>query len=250
MPEKRYDPWRDFELLDEVMDKYEGQQSGLDRTLNRTRLRWKRWAWQAVVRGSYALKRLLDLILGLMAVLLLSPVLIVTWAAIRLEDGGPTLFSQSRIGRWGEPFTMYKFRSMVKDADKLKDQLLDQNESAAGVLFKMKRDPRITRVGRWIRKFSVDELPQLFNVLKGDMSLVGPRPPLPREVAEYDLAQRRRLDVIPGITGLWQVSGRSDIDFEGQVRLDIQYIRNQGFWSDIVILLKTVPAVLLGRGAY
>jgi lipopolysaccharide/colanic/teichoic acid biosynthesis glycosyltransferase len=118
------------------------------------------------------------------------------------------------------------------------------------VLFKMKRDPRITRVGRWIRKFSVDELPQLFNVLKGDMSLVGPRPPLPREVAEYDLAQRRRLDVIPGITGLWQVSGRSDIDFEGQVRLDIQYIRNQGFWSDIVILLKTVPAVLLGKGAY
>jgi lipopolysaccharide/colanic/teichoic acid biosynthesis glycosyltransferase len=114
----------------------------------------------------------------------------------------------------------------------------------------MKADPRITRIGKWIRKLSIDELPQLFNVLRGDMSLVGPRPPVPREVAEYTLADRRRLDVIPGITGLWQVSGRSDIDFEGQVRLDVEYIRSQSLWYDIVILFKTVPAVLLSRGAY
>jgi lipopolysaccharide/colanic/teichoic acid biosynthesis glycosyltransferase len=139
---------------------------------------------------------------------------------------------------------------MVMNADKLKDELLEQNESGAGVTFKMKADPRITRIGKWIRKLSIDELPQLFNVLRGDMSLVGPRPPVPREVAEYTLADRRRLDVIPGITGLWQVSGRSDIDFEGQVRLDVEYIRSQSLWYDIVILFKTVPAVLLSRGAY
>lgn len=134
-------------------------------------------------------------------------------------------------------------------ADRMKDELLDKDE-AGGVIFKIKKDPRITRVGRIIRKLSIEELPQLWNVLVGDMSLVGPRPPVPREVDEYKYSDRRRLDVIPGITCIWQVSGRSDIDFEGQVRLDVQYIENQSFWGDIMILLKTIPAVLLGKGAY
>ena len=144
---------------------------------------------------------------------------------------------------------MYKFRSMVIGSDKMKECLLDQNESS-GVIFKMKKDPRITETGRLIRKTSIDELPQLWNVFKGDMSLVGPRPPLPGEVNEYDYPDRKRLNAIPGITCIWQVSGRSNINFKGQVRLDVQYIDNQSFWGDIKILLQTIPAVLSGRGAY
>lgn len=136
------------------------------------------------------------------------------------------------------------------NADKIKKDLAAYNESVAGVIFKMKQDPRITKVGKIIRKFSIDELPQLINVLKGDMSLVGPRPPLPAEVAEYTLEERKRLHIIPGITCLWQVSGRSDIPFTDQVRLDMQYIQSAGFVNDIILLLKTIPAVLTGRGAY
>ena len=145
---------------------------------------------------------------------------------------------------------MWKFRSMYIDAEARKAALLAANESSGGVIFKMKRDPRITKVGRFIRKASIDELPQLWNVLIGDMSLVGPRPALPSEVDQYSLADRRRLEVIPGITCIWQVSGRSDIPFPEQVKLDVQYIESSSFWQDILILLKTVPAVILGRGAY
>lgn len=250
MSDKRYDPWRDFELLDEVMDKYAKRQTRVARLRHKLNMGFKRWTWNAVVRLAYLLKRGLDILVTLLAIALLSPILVATWLAIKIEDPGPAIFRQKRIGRWGEPFTMFKFRSMVMNAEQLKEQLLDQNESGAGVIFKMKDDPRITKVGKRIRKLSIDELPQLFNVLKGDMSLVGPRPPVPKEVAEYTLADRRRLEVIPGITGLWQVSGRSDIDFEGQVRLDVEYIRSQSVWNDILILFKTVPAVLLGKGAY
>jgi lipopolysaccharide/colanic/teichoic acid biosynthesis glycosyltransferase len=135
-------------------------------------------------------------------------------------------------------------------ADKMKDVLLSQNESKDGVIFKMKKDPRVTRTGRFIRRFSIDELPQLLNVVKGDMSLVGPRPPVPREVALYTLEERKRLHVIPGITCIWQVSGRSDIPFKQQVQLDLEYIQSQNVFYDILLLLKTVPAVLLGKGAY
>lgn len=244
------DAWDDAALLDEVFDKYLKQQSGMNRNLARSKLAFKRRMWKLMLASTHFLKRLLDITGAVLAILGLSPVFIVTWIAIRVEDPGPAFFKQERVGRWGQTFTMYKFRSMVMNADKLKDQLLEQNESGAGVIFKMKQDPRITKVGKWIRKLSIDELPQLYNVLIGDMSLVGPRPPVPREVAEYTLADRRRLDVIPGITGLWQVSGRSDIDFEGQVRLDVEYIRSQSFLNDLVILLKTIPAVLLGKGAY
>ena len=139
---------------------------------------------------------------------------------------------------------------MFIDADSRKDQILSQNDSSDGVIFKMKNDPRMTRVGRFIRKYSIDELPQLFNVLEGSMSLVGPRPPLPREVAQYTLDERKRLHIKPGITCIWQISGRSDIPFKQQVQLDEQYIKNHNFFKDIIILLKTVPAILTGKGAY
>ena len=144
---------------------------------------------------------------------------------------------------------MWKFRSMVPNADKLKDQLLGQNQMQGGVLFKMKDDPRITRVGKFIRKYSIDELPQFWNVFRGDMSLVGPRPPVPREVALYTPEDRQRLLAQPGLTCFWQVGGRSDIDFAGQVRLDVAYIQSSSLWLDIKLLFKTVPAVLLGKGA-
>jgi exopolysaccharide biosynthesis polyprenyl glycosylphosphotransferase len=218
---------------------------------------WKLWAyfvikkniWIGVLEGSRALKRLLDVAASGLGLLILSPVFAATALAIRIDSPGPIFYCQQRVGKWGRVFTMYKFRSMVVDADKKKDLLLDQDESG-GVTFKMKRDPRITRVGSIIRKLSIDELPQLYNVLKGDMSLVGPRPPVPREVQQYRLSDRKRLETIPGITCIWQVSGRSDIEFTQQVALDVQYIESQTFWGDLKILLKTVPAVLSGRGAY
>jgi exopolysaccharide biosynthesis polyprenyl glycosylphosphotransferase len=236
--------------ISELSRKFHKQQSVFGRLVTKTQLEFKRRLWKAVVSSSYFLKRALDIIASLVAIILLSPVFLFTWLAIKLEDPGPSIFKQQRVGRWGKLFTMYKFRSMVMEAENLKSQLMDQNESEAGVIFKMKKDPRITRVGAIIRKFSIDELPQLFNVLYGDMSLVGPRPPVIAEVQEYSLSDRRRLDVTPGITCIWQVSGRSNIDFAGQVSLDVQYINSQSFVNDIIILFKTVPAVLLGKGAY
>jgi lipopolysaccharide/colanic/teichoic acid biosynthesis glycosyltransferase len=196
------------------------------------------------------LKRLLDILGSLAGIILLSPVFIFTALAIVVENPGPVFYSQTRVGHNGREFPFFKFRSMVVGADKMKDQLLEQNESGAGVIFKMKKDPRITRVGSFIRRFSIDELPQLLNVLKGDMSLVGPRPPIPREVAEYTLEDRKRLHIKPGITCIWQVSGRSDIPFDQQVELDKQYILSKSLFTDIKILVLTVPAVLTGKGAY
>ena len=207
-------------------------------------------AWESTIMFSYLLKRLLDMSVSIAALLVLAPLFLLTACSIWIEDPGPVFYVQIRVGRNGRHFRFYKFRSMVINADKIKKELAAQNESSAGVIFKMKKDPRITKVGRIIRKFSIDELPQLINVLKGDMSLVGPRPPLPVEVAEYTLEQRKRLHVIPGITCLWQVSGRSDIPFTDQVRLDMQYIQSAGFLNDIRLLFKTIPAVLTGRGAY
>lgn len=157
---------------------------------------------------------------------------------------------QERVGLNGMPFIMWKFRSMSCDAEAQKARLQQDNEMEKGVLFKIRKDPRITRVGAVIRKTSIDELPQLFNVIKGDMSLVGPRPPLPSEVSEYSRADRLRLAVVPGITCLWQISGRSDIPFEQQVKLDIQYIEQQSVFFDLLVLIRTIPAVLKARGAY
>ncbi|UZJ41321.1 sugar transferase [Prosthecochloris sp. SCSIO W1101] len=207
-------------------------------------------AWELTIRLSYLLKRGLDLVVSITALILLFPLLLLTALAIWIENPGPIFYVQTRVGQNGKHFRFYKFRSMVLNADAIKESLSKQNESAAGVIFKMKKDPRITRTGRIIRKLSIDELPQLVNVLKGDMSLVGPRPPLPNEVAEYTLEQRKRLHIIPGITCLWQVSGRSDIPFTDQVRLDLQYIQSAGIGNDLILLLKTIPAVIIGKGAY
>jgi lipopolysaccharide/colanic/teichoic acid biosynthesis glycosyltransferase len=210
----------------------------------------KKYSRLLVHGGAKALKRGLDVALALTALVLLAPLLLLVAILIKLTDGGPVLFWQTRVGRWGREFAFPKFRSMVPNADRLMPQLLAQNDHKEGVTFKMRRDPRITWIGRIIRKLSIDELPQLWCVLKGEMTLVGPRPPVPREVAQYTLAQRRRLDVTPGLTCIWQVSGRSNLDFPRQVELDVQYIENQSFWLDCKLLLKTVPAVLTGRGAF
>ncbi len=194
-------------------------------------------------------KRFLDFWLSLLLLLLASPIMLLAAVLIRLEDRGPAFFRQERVGRNGRLFTMCKFRTMVPDAERRRHELEAANEMQ-GPVFKLRRDPRVTRVGRWLRKFSIDELPQLWNVVKGDMSLVGPRPPLPGEVNLYERRQRKRLSVKPGITGLWQVSGRNELqDFESWVKLDLEYIENWSLGLDLRILLKTIPAVLLARGA-
>ncbi len=206
--------------------------------------------WRFTVFATYAAKRLMDIVGSIAGLVLLSPVFAAIAVAVKLSSPGPVIFAQTRVGRYGRHFKFFKFRSMRTDAEDQKDRLLAQNESSDGVIFKMKNDPRITRVGRFLRRTSMDELPQLWNVLIGDMSFVGPRPPLPSEVREYTLEDRKRLDVIPGITCLWQIKGRSEIPFKEQVRLDKEYISTPGIWKDIVILLKTIPAILGGKGAY
>jgi lipopolysaccharide/colanic/teichoic acid biosynthesis glycosyltransferase len=213
-------------------------------------LGWKRLAWKWLVGGAYVTKRALDLAGSACALAVLSPLFAVIAVAIKLEDRGPILFPQVRVGRHGREFRMFKFRSMRVDAEQRLKELLAKNQHTTGVTFKIKNDPRITRVGHWLRKFSFDELPQFYNVLIGDMSLVGPRPPVPREVALYSLADRRRLAITPGITCIWQISGRAEIDFPGQVQLDVRYIESRSLWQDIKILCKTIPAVLSGTGAY
>lgn len=216
----------------------------------RLRVKTRVLAWEMTVRLAYLIKRGFDLAASATLVLLLAPLFIITGILIYLENPGPIFYTQIRVGKDGKHFPFYKFRSMVVGADKLKGELQDLNESKDGVIFKMKDDPRVTRVGKIIRKFSIDELPQLINVLRGDMSLVGPRPALPIEVTLYTLKQRKRLHALPGITGIWQVSGRSKISFSGQVRLDLEYIGSQSIYKDILILLKTIPAVISGDGAY
>ncbi|MDD5697235.1 MAG: exopolysaccharide biosynthesis polyprenyl glycosylphosphotransferase [Victivallaceae bacterium] len=213
-------------------------------------IRIKLELWNLTVRLAYFLKRFFDCLGALFFIILLSPLFFITAVLVKLTSAGPVIFTQIRVGKDGRHFKFYKFRSMRVDAEKLREELKQQNESADGVIFKIKRDPRITFVGRFMRKFSIDELPQLFNVLTGDMSLVGPRPPLPSEVAQYTLEQRKRLHIKPGITCIWQISGRSDISFQEQVELDKQYIGSRSFWKDLIILLKTIPAVITGRGAY
>jgi lipopolysaccharide/colanic/teichoic acid biosynthesis glycosyltransferase len=210
----------------------------------------KRKLWLAFIKTTLFFKRILDIAAALVALLLLLPLFTAVALAIKLTDGGPILYVQTRIGKYGKPFPFPKFRSMVLNADSMKDELLKQAERVGDVTFKMKRDPRVTRIGRFIRRFSIDELPQLWCVLKGDMSLVGPRPPVPREVALYTQEDRRRLEVTPGLTGIWQVSGRADIEFKQQVELDVLYIESHGFWLDILLILKTIPAVFSGKGAY
>lgn len=213
------------------------------------RLRITLLLWVIRMKLLSNLKRLLDLAVSLAALVIVSPIMLMTAIAIRLDSPGPILFRQTRVGKWGKHFPCYKFRSMYIDAEQRLQDLMALNE-ADGPVFKMKNDPRVTRVGRIIRKLSIDELPQLFNVIKGEMSLVGPRPALPREVSQYEYDQIRRLHAVPGITGLQQVSGRSNVDFKRWIELDLQYIAEQSLWKDIEILIKTIPAVLASRGAY
>jgi exopolysaccharide biosynthesis polyprenyl glycosylphosphotransferase len=191
-----------------------------------------------------------DHVLAAFALVLLSPLFIGLYAAVRLSSRGPGFFRQTRVGRDGRPFTMLKFRSMVTDAEAAVDSLAGSNVNSDGLLFKVRADPRVTRVGRILRRYSLDELPQLVNVLVGHMSLVGPRPPLPSEVARYEATTRRRLLVKPGLTGLWQVSGRSDLSWEESVRLDLRYVENWSPVLDLMILWKTAFAVVRAAGAY
>jgi lipopolysaccharide/colanic/teichoic acid biosynthesis glycosyltransferase len=179
-----------------------------------------------------------------------SPLLLFIAIAIKATDRGPILFWQSRVGAWGKVFAFPKFRSMVVGADRMVDTLIDHNHHGNSITFKIKRDPRVTWIGRFIRRFSLDEFPQLWCVLRGDMSLVGPRPALPREVNHYTPAHRRRLDVCPGLTCIWQVSGRADVPFERQVQMDVEYVESHNLWLDLRLILSTVPAVISGRGAY
>lgn len=210
------------------------------------RLRW-RWATRSLAVG----KRALDLLVVLPALLLLAPLFAAVALAIRLHDGGPVLFWQRRVGLDGCEFAFPKFRSMRVDAEAVRAQIEALNQHGKdGVTFKMKRDPRITPVGRFIRRFSIDELPQLWCVLVGHMTLVGPRPPLPSETARYSLLDRSRMSVKPGLTCIWQVNGRSEIPFDQQVQMDIEYIQQRSIGTDLKLLAKTVPAVVRGRGAY
>ncbi|EJS74031.1 sugar transferase [Bacillus wiedmannii] len=196
------------------------------------------------------IKRLMDMFGALCGIVLLLPVFIIVIILIKLEDPkGPVFFKQIRIGKDGEEFGMYKFRSMVADAEERLKDLLQHNE-VTGAMFKMKDDPRVTKIGKFIRKTSIDELPQLLNVLKGDMSLVGPRPPLPREVKEYTPYDKQRLLVTPGCTGLWQVTERNSVGFSEMVELDLEYIRNRNVFYDIKIILKTIKVLLGSNNAF
>jgi exopolysaccharide biosynthesis polyprenyl glycosylphosphotransferase len=222
--------------------RFEGQRSN-------QRLRMRMLVWSIRTKILRGLKRALDVSVASVALLFAAPLMLLTALLIKLDSPGPIFFRQIRVGKDGEHFGCYKFRSMYIDAEARKAALMAQNE-ADGPVFKMKNDPRITRVGRVIRKLSIDELPQLLNVLKGEMSLVGPRPALPSEVAKYTFEQIGRLHAVPGITGLQQVSGRSSLDFKRWVELDLQYISEQSVWKDIEILVKTIPAVIFSKGAY
>jgi lipopolysaccharide/colanic/teichoic acid biosynthesis glycosyltransferase len=193
------------------------------------------------------IKRLLDIVLGAIAFVVLSPVMLGAALSIRWRDGAPVLFRQTRVGRQGRSFTIYKFRTMVPDAEARYEEVSAHSDTR-GPAFKMLDDPRVTPLGRFLRRTSIDELPQLINVLRGEMSLVGPRPAPPREVEGYDIWHRRRLSMRPGMTGLWQVEARMDVHFDERAELDLRYIDQWSLWMDLTILARTVPAVLLTRG--
>lgn len=193
-------------------------------------------------------KRILDVICSVLALIVLSPAFLVTALAVR-SDGGPVFYTQTRVGKNNTHFKMYKFRSMCKNAENLQDDLMKYNEMD-GPVFKIKGDPRITKVGKFIRKYSIDELPQLLNIVKGDMSIVGPRPPLVREVEQYNSYQMQRLLVTPGLTCFWQAHGRSNLSFDDWMDMDMKYIKRRNIFLDIKLIVKTVFAVIFKRGAY
>lgn len=194
-------------------------------------------------------KRIIDIIGAGLGLILLSPIIAIVACAVKVTSKGPIFFSQKRVGKNGELFEMYKFRSMVVNAEELKENLEDQNEMS-GPMFKIKDDPRVTKVGKFIRKTSIDELPQLWNVLKGDMSLVGPRPSLPKEVEQFDNWMFKRLSVRPGLTCYWQVSGRNNIDFEDWMKLDVKYVEERNIWIDIKLIFKTIFVLFGDKNAH
>lgn len=245
MEQSRPDPAERRQLMDSLEARY--AKGG--RRARMTYLR-KRYSWLVVVRFARLVKRIIDVVVSVVGLVALAPLFLVVAALIKITDRGPILYVSERIGLHGKPFRFPKFRSMVLNASAKKRELLEQNQHADGVTFKMSDDPRVTWIGRIIRRTSIDELPQLWCVLKGEMSLVGPRPPLPEEVSRYKLRDRRRLDTVPGLTCFWQVEGRGDVPFSQQVNLDLQYIESSSVWTDLKILLKTVPAVVFGKGAY
>ena len=208
------------------------------------------WTRKAMIGLNRIAKRQIDVVGSFLLLLICSPLLILVALIIKLNDGGPIFFRQVRVGKNGKAFLVPKFRSMVPSAEHMLEKLAAENHHGDSITFKMKRDPRITPVGGFLRRFSIDEIPQLFCVLQGEMSLVGPRPALPREVANYTQRQRRRLKATPGLTCIWQVSGRGDIPFDQQLRMDLDYIERQNLLLDTKLLLQTVPAVLTGKGAY
>ena len=221
---------------------------------SRLRLRARRRSVRAlkeINESSYkTTKRSIDILTSVMSLAALSPLLLLIAVAIKLHDGGPVLFWQRRVGLNGEVFNFPKFRSMIVNADRIVHELSAHNHHGDSITFKIKRDPRVTPVGLWLRRYSLDELPQLWCVLRMQMSLVGPRPALPSEVQHYSLKERRRLSVRPGLTCIWQVSGRADVPFDRQVQMDIDYVENQNLWLDLKLVASTFPAVLSGRGAY
>ncbi len=194
-------------------------------------------------------KRIFDVVVAFAALILCAPLMLAVAMATRLTSGGPVIFAQERAGQNGVPFRLFKFRSMAVHSEAVRTALVAHND-VAGPVFKMRDDPRITPLGRVLRKYSLDELPQFLNVLRGEMSLVGPRPPLPEEVKHYEPSQLGRLAVKPGLTCIWQVSGRSQIPFDEWVRMDLDYIRSRSFWFDLKLIILTIPAVISGRGAY
>jgi lipopolysaccharide/colanic/teichoic acid biosynthesis glycosyltransferase len=208
------------------------------------------WSPPEHSRWHCRVKRLLDIGVSAAALLLLSPLLVLTALIIKLTDFGPVLYVQTRVGEGGRHFRFFKFRTMIRNAESLQSNLVDCNHFRGDITFKMTHDPRVTRVGRWLRRTSLDELPQFWHVLTGDMTLVGPRPAVPDEVAAYSEFEMRRISVRPGLTCYWQVCGRSDLPFERQVELDLEYIENASLLLDLTLMIRTVPALIFMRGAY
>lgn len=233
-------------LLEELHHRFSSKSS----ISSKARYLRKKYMWLFFVEGTRFLKRLFDFAISFMLLFFLLPLMAAIALVIKLSDKGPVLYVTNRVGKWGKEFRFPKFRTMKQNSDKLKEELKNFNLHSTDITFKMLNDPRVTPLGWVLRKSSLDELPQLWCVLKGDMSLVGPRPPLPEEVLRYNLEQRRRLDVKPGLTCFWQVNGRSEIPFQGQVELDVAYIESQSFLLDMKLILKTIPAILFGKGAY
>lgn len=237
------------DMIEALYHRY-GKAGGAGLFWARLRFLRKKYTWILIIGGAHFVKRTVDIVAAGGALILLCPLFMVVGLAVKLTDGGPILFWQVRVGKWGREFAFPKFRSMVVDAERKKTDIQAQSHHQNSITFKMKKDPRVTWIGRIIRKLSIDELPQLWSVFKGDMSLVGPRPALVSEVAQYSLPDRRRLDVVPGLTSIWAIMGRGDIPFDQQVELDVQYIESRNVWGDLKILLRTIPVVLLGKGAY